>query len=232
MTPVQTKSIYLAKRNSRLTREEFPWRWRQHGLMGSSFPSLRVNNPEVAQLCNVFDREVLARSSLEYDGANLVTHARPEDAVGMWQNADVIDHLMPDELETFSTYVRHFTLVTRVEAIKDSTPSQFCVLTFLKAARGVSRELLSERVSALHDSVSADAESGTGRVVVNHVVDRPPGYDFDAVVELWFPDLATASRLPAALGGEFVSERTALCDEPRTITLVGRLNYVRSLSNT
>ena len=220
-----TKVIYLARRNPKLTREEFPARWRQHSLLAGSMPSIRSGFAQVAQCLNVYDRAVVARASLAHDGVNLLTLTDPSFATAMWQSDEVQELILPDELQTFDTYVRYFSLVTRETVVAGGSMAPVCLITFLKRDRHLSIDGFIKALCAAH----GETAEGLGRAVVNEVTDRPPGYNYDAVTELWFPDIESGARFlgSAAYAENYLPERMKIADEWRTLTMWTRINYAR-----
>ena len=219
------RSIYLAKRNPRLSREEFGPRWRQHSLLAGSCMSIRQGFAQVAQCINVYDREVVPRASFEYDGVNILSFQEQHFVQAVWQKDEVHDLLLPDELDTFSTYVRYFTLAADGHIVSPGPMQPFCLLHFLKRDRRLSMEEFANGLADAHAAVGA----GGRRAAVNLVTDRVPGYNFDAVTELWFADLDDARAFFAAEAwtGTYLGQRDRLCDEPRTLTMWTRINYAR-----
>lgn len=219
------KVIYLAKRNPALSIEAFPARWRQHSLLAGSMASIRPGFASVAQCVNLHDRTVVPRASLAYDGVNLLTLAHPDFASEMWQSDEVHELVLPDELETFSTYVRHFSLTTREHIASPGAMQGFCLILFLKRDRNLALDAFARTLIDIHGTVAA----GARRAVVNLVTDRQPGYNFDAVTELWFAssDEARLFIEAPAYGGAYLARRHSICDEWRTVTMMTRVNYAR-----
>lgn len=220
-----TKVVYIAKRNPRLSREEFPARWRQHSLLAGSLPSIRPGFAQVAQCLNVYDRDVVPRASLEYDGVNLLTMVTPEHAAAIWQSDEVHNFILSDELETFSTYVRYFSISTLEHVVSEGGMNHFCLIHFLKRDPRMGLAAFGEGLAKAHGAMAG----GSRRAVVNLVTDRMPGYNFDAVTELWFSGLDEARDFLAKDGyaGEYLAERGRLCDEYKTLTMWTRINYAR-----
>lgn len=223
--PGRTKVIYLARRNPRLTREEFAERWRQHSLLAGSMPSIRPGFDQVAQCLNIYDRTTVARASLEYDGINLLTLVDQSFATAMWQSDEVQELILPDELQTFDTYVRHFSLITRETIVNAGGMSPICLIVFLKRDQRLSMADFVEALCARHSEMA----HGRGRAVVNTVIDRPPGYNFDAVTELWFSDDPAAAQFlqSRTYADTYLAARAEIADEWRTLTMWTRINYAR-----
>lgn len=221
------KVIYLAKRNPRIARDDFGARWKQHSLLGGSLTGLRPNFRQVAQCLNVHDRSAVPAASLEYDGVNLLTMVTPESVSAIWQLDEVHDHILSDELETFDRYVRHFALEARGYETSPGPMQGFCLIHFLKRDRRLDMDGFIDGLRAATAGLAAAV--GLGRTVVNRVVDRQPGYNFDAVSEVWLADEEAAKNLLAseAWTQGYLGERGRIADHSRTLTMWTRINYAR-----
>lgn len=219
------KVIYLARRNPALSREEFPARWRQHSLLAGSMPSIRPGFAQVAQCLNLYDRAVVARASLDYDGVNLLTMTSPDRIEAVWQSDEVHNLVLPDELATFDRYVRQFSLTTQEHVVADGPMQPYCLIVFLKRDRNVELDAFA---TMLLDAYRAMADGGR-RAVVNLVTDRQPGYNFDAVTELWFASTDEAIKVTqsSVYAEMYLGRRSQFCDEWRTLTMMTRINYAR-----
>jgi hypothetical protein len=220
-----TKVVYLARRNPSLSLEAFPERWRQHSLLAGSMPSIRPGFAQVAQCINLYDREIVARATLDYDGVNLLTLTDPAYATIPWQSDEVLELILPDELATFDGYVRHFSLTTLEHVVVDGPMQPFCLILFLKRDRHLGLDPFASAIIDVHRQMAA----GTPRAVVNIVTDRQPGYNFDAVTELWFAHAEQARDFTSspAYRETYVPRRDTICEEWRTLTFMSRINYAR-----
>ncbi len=220
-----TKVVYLARRNPRLSRDEFPGRWRQHSLLAGSMPSIRPGFAQVAQCINLYDREVVPRATLDYDGVNLLTLVDPAFASIPWQSDEVLELVLPDELATFDGYVRHFSLTTQEHVVVEGPMRPYCLILFLKRDRTLDMEAFAKKLMKVHGTMA----QGSPRAVVNIVTDRQPGYNYDAVTELWFDtqEHAQAFTRSIAYTDDYLSQRQVICDEWRTLTFMARINYAR-----
>lgn len=66
------KSIYLAKRNPKLTRDAFKLRWAEHSALTGTTQNIRPYFTQVVQ-CARADLDLPDISGSEFDGANLLT---------------------------------------------------------------------------------------------------------------------------------------------------------------
>lgn len=220
-----TKVVYLARRNPRLSQDEFPARWRQHSLLAGSMPSIRPGFVQVAQCINLYNREVVPRAALDYDGVNLLTLVDPAYASIPWQSDEVLELILPDELATFDGYVRHFSLTTLEHVVVDGPMRPYCLILFLKRDRKLDMDEFTDALLDVHGAMA----KGGARAVVNIVTDRQPGYNFDAVTELWFDsqEQAQAVTRADAYVDQYLPRLNAICDEWRTLTFMARINYAR-----
>jgi len=221
-----TKVVYLARRNPGLSRDEFPARWRQHSLLAGSMPSIRPGFNQVAQCINLYDRDAVPRAALDYDGVNLLTLVDPAYASIPWQSDEVLELILPDELATFDGYVRHFSLTALEHVIAGGPMRPYCLILFLKRDRKMTMEAFAPALIATH---RAAAQAAGGRAIVNIVTDRQPGYNYDAVTELWFDSEAQAKAVTreTAYVDAYLPARAEICDEWRTLTFMSRINYAR-----
>jgi len=218
------KLAYLARRNPALTVEEFALRWRQHSLLAGSMPSIRPGVVQTAHCLNHYDRTLFARATLEYDGVNFLTLTSADIALSMWQSDEALELLQPDELATFSTYARHFTLTTHEHLASPGPMRHHNLIFFLK------RDHRTSPADFTATLVEAQAEvAGGRRAVVNVVVDRQPGYNFDAVTELWFdsPDELRDVAGSPVFADTYLGRRAEICDEMRTVAMTTRLSHAR-----
>lgn len=183
------KMIYLARRNPALAPEQFPQAWREHSALGSGCTNVRDKVLSVAQCSRVLDGPALPGASAEYDGVNLLVLRDLQAATDIWDDAETLAIMRPDEPRVFSTYVREFTLVCEERVLRDRPRSRTCLVGFLRRRDAASpadwrqRMAQQDSVAALTDGVFAAA----GRVVHNAVqLPPPPGYECDSIVEWWF----------------------------------------------
>jgi hypothetical protein len=221
----QWKMIYLAKRNPALAPEDFPQAWRGHSALGRQCRNVQDKVRAVRQCSRVLDRPDLPRgASAGYDGVNLLSLRDRQAADDIWNDPETLAIMRPDEPRVFSTYVRDFTLVAGERILIEGAETGVCVVLFLSAAPG--RRLAEDDFGVLSGTPWAAA----ARLVWNGVAgERPPGYEYDAVVEAWF---ASVDAVAAAFGGTSVwaclpggvSERT---DAARSVCLLTHVTHCR-----
>jgi hypothetical protein len=188
------KMIYLARRNPALAPEEFPQAWREHSALGRQCRNVQDKVLSVTQCSRVLDG-AMAGASHDYDGVNLLRLRDLEAATDIWNDAETLAIMRPDEPRVFSTYVRDFTLVCRERVLRDAPRTGVCLFAFLRRRAGTSREEF-QREWAREDAAAPDAPALASalRVVHNDVhLQPPPGYEYDGIAEWWFAS-ATAAR--------------------------------------
>lgn len=191
--PAQWKMIYLARRNPALAAGDFAQAWREHSALGRQCRNVQEKITGVTQCTRLIER-VPVGASTGYDGVNLLRLRDRQAADDIWDDAETLAIMRPDEPRVFDRHVRDFTLVAREQVLNDGPAGGQALLS------GFLRRL--PRVAPA-DFGRALAQAGvpwhqTRRVVLNTVEpQRPLGYDFDAIVEWWFDD---AEALRAALG--------------------------------
>jgi hypothetical protein len=185
------KMIYLAKRNPSLAAEAFSEAWRGHSALGAGCTNVRDKVIQVMQCSRVLAEPNVPGASTDYDGVNLLEVKSQQAANDIWDDAETLAIMRPDEPRVFSTYVRQFSLVCESMALRDVPRGQCVVVGFLKAAGALASQV---------ELQQADI-SGAQRVVWNRVAQTPPpGYEFDAIVEWWFADAAAALTALGAQG--------------------------------
>lgn len=201
----QWKMIYLARRNHTLAPEDFPQAWREHSALGRECRNVQDKVRAVRQCARVLDRPGVPNgASADYDGVNLLSLRDRQAADDIWNDEETLRIMRPDEPRVFSTYVRDFTLVAQEQVLRDGEETGVCLTLFLRSAPG-------ERLQA-HDfaAVSAAPWVTATRLVWNTVEgERPPSYEYDAIVEAWFTSVEAVAgafgrvsvwmRLPGAL---------------------------------
>lgn len=205
------KMIYLARRNPGLAAEQFSQAWREHSALGAGCTNVRDKVLSVMQCSRVLQGPVPAGCSTDYDGVNLLQLRDRQAADDIWNDAETLAIMRPDEPRVFSTYVKNFTLVCEAQLLRDQLRGGCVLVGFLRRAAGTPDPTWRAA------SQAADGLAGAGRCVWNRVdAEPPPGYAYDAIVEWWFdtPDAARTAlgqagvlaRLPQALSAAVDAE--------------------------
>lgn len=199
----QWKMIYLARRNPTLAPEAFAQAWREHSARGRECRNVQDKVLGVAQCSRLLDLD-LPGTSTEYDGVGLLRLRDLDAASDIWNDAETLAIMRPDEPRVFSTYVREFTLVCREYPLRD-VPRSGCVLYgFLRRREGLSKaEFDTAWLDGSARWLDGDALRQAGCVMHNAVVQPPPpGYAFDGIAEWWFD---SPDALRAAFGTDGVA---------------------------
>ncbi len=177
------KMIYLARRNPALAAEDFPQAWREHSALGRQCHNVQDKVLGVTQCSRVLEPcATLQGFSSDFDGVNLMVLRDRRVATEIWDDEETLRIMRPDEPRVFSTYVRDFALTCREVVVRPGPQTDACVIAFVRWR------------SSDRDGWGPPAGSGTApalaraeRLVWNEVHgERPPGCDYDAVIECWF----------------------------------------------
>ena len=191
------KMIYLARRNPGLAAEDFPRAWREHSALGRRCTNVQDKVRAVTQCSRVLDRPgALPGASRDYDGVNLLRLRDRQAADDIWNDAQTLAIMRPDEPRVFSTYVRNFALTALETVVADGPQTEVCVVLFLRM-----------QPAGEPDQVRFDIPPGSpwaqaGRLVCNRVDGlRPAGYEYDLIVEAWYDSV---DAMAAAFAGQAV----------------------------
>jgi hypothetical protein len=175
------KMIYLARRNPALAPEEFPAAWRGHSALGRQCRNVQDKVLTVTQ-CSRLLAHATPGCSTAYDGVNLLRLRDRQAADDIWSDAETLAIMRPDEPRVFDRYVRDFTLVASEQVLREGSRADAVLVAFLRKQPDVASAHFQSAMEKA-DAVWPDASC----VVLNIVeAERPPGYDFDAIVEWWF----------------------------------------------
>ena len=226
------KMIYLARRNPSLAPEQFPQAWREHSALGAGCTNVRDKVLSVTQCSRVLEGAPLPGAATDYDGVNLLVLRDLQAATDIWNDAETLAIMRPDEPRVFSTYVREFTLVCEEQVMRDVPRSGVVLVGFLRRQSGLDAaawRLRWMQSQPQHWMVSG-AFARAQRVVHNRVHLPPPaGYEYDSICEWWFGSVQEAreaigavdvrSHLPAALAG--------MADMPRSVFMFTKVTHSR-----
>jgi len=203
---MQWKMIYLARRNPTLAAVDFAEAWRGHSSLGRQCRNVQDKVLGVTQCSRLLHRLPVGCST-DYDGVNLLRLRDRAAADDIWNDPETLAIMRPDEPRVFDRYVREFTLVASEHVVRQQAPTdrpdvpagQAVLVAFIRLEAGQTKADFFPLLQAALGSTWAQA----ARIVINVVEPvRPPGYDFDAVVEWWFADADslrhTLQQLPVA----------------------------------
>lgn len=210
-TDTQWKMIYLARRNPALAAEDFAQAWREHSALGRQCRNVQDKVLGVRQCARVLDPEDVPRGACTaYDGVNLLRLRDRRAADDIWNDEETLRIMRPDEPRVFSTYVRDFALTARETVLAGGDETGVCVVLFLRGA---------PPSAAAFAFGPGSPWAAAARLVWNTVTGvRPPGYEYDAIVEAWFVSVEAVAaafgeapvwaQLPAALAGAVDAARS------------------------
>jgi len=177
------KMIYLARRNPALRFDEFPQAWREHSTLGRQCTNVQDKVVGVTQ-CVRLD-PAAPGTQAGYDGLNLLRLRDREAADSIWSDPDTLRVMRPDEPRVFDRYVREFTVVAQETVWHDGPCGDAVLAGFLQRAPGHDSQ---QTLVAVAQACAGLPLPPQARLVGNRVEpQRPAGYDFDVIVELWLP---------------------------------------------
>jgi hypothetical protein len=221
--------IYLARRNPSLTEKEFAPAWRAHSALGRQCRNVQDKVVGVTQCTRLgMDGQMLDLRGVnqDYDGVNLLRLRDLGVATDIWNDPETRTIMRPDELRVFDRYVRDFTLVAQERVVHDGPLGEAILFAFIPRAPELA---LTDFLDAL--TLACTSLSLSPRVVLNAVeAERPPGFDFDAIIECWFAD---ADAMQATIGQHDVRKQLAaaigsLCQIEKAVLLATGVSHRRS----
>ena len=226
----QWKMIYLAKRNPTLAPAAFPQAWREHSALGRQCRNVQDKVLDVAQCSRLLALD-LPGVSADYDGVGLLRLRDGEAVNDIWNDAETLAVMRPDEPRVFSTYVRRFTLVCHECLLRDGPRSHFVLYGFLRRRAGLSKaEFDAAWLDGSPRWLAGAALAQAGRVVHNVVVQvPPPGYAFDGIAEWWFDSPAALHVAFAAHGvlADLPPAYMELIDLPGSVFVATQVTHSR-----
>lgn len=209
------KMIYLARRNPVLTHEQFAKRWKKHAArVGAGAPEA-LTEIRTTHYC-------FAEPGAEYDGVGLLSLKSLNSIPAMHRALVATEVSLADELRTFSTYVKDFTVYCAEETLSDAPTGRHAVLHFVRRSAAIGPSAFAAAWRNHARQLGETLGVVLGRHVLNHVIaPAPPGYGFDGVHELWCESSAAAAVIASEIDrlrsdvGDWQSSRTsvALCTE-------------------
>lgn len=225
------KMIYLARRNPALAPEQFAQAWREHSALGAGCTNVRDKVLSVTQCSRVLEGPPLLGTSSEYDGVNLLALRDLQAATDIWNDAETLAIMRPDEPRVFSTYVREFTLVCHERVLRDAPRGGCCVVGFLRRRQGLSRDEFQHAWAAgAASELKALVLTEAVRVVHNDVhIEPPPGYDYDGIAEWWFesPEKARQALGAGDIRSTLPASLTNVADTEHSVFMFTRVTHSR-----
>jgi len=170
---MEHKLFYLARRNPKLTAEQFPQAWRDHSQFASQFgQQFRKHFKSVTQCLKLRESDLLPSFDNEYDGANLLTMVSREGLLAARYQPGTIDELKKDEERVFAGHVDPWTMGAEEYSIVDKqAEGDLIVLSFLFPREGQSEAFTAASHKAAQGLAALPAASSANRIAWNKVVD-------------------------------------------------------------
>ena len=217
--PTVWKMIYLARRNPVLAAADFPQAWREHSALGRQCKNVGQRVKAVAQCSRQLPADAPALST-DYDGVNLMVLADREAGAAIWDDAETLAIMRPDEPRVFADYVRNFSVLCRQQVLYERMAADAAAALLPQKAQVMLIGFLQrsdEWLGAATSPVLCPAQWRMGglnqasRIVCNTLDEKAPaGYGYRYIVEWWFDTveqaLSAAQSLnvsAAAQDGEF-----------------------------
>lgn len=218
--------IYLARRNSALTREQFIPRWRQHGALAMTMPRWEAVRL-YGQSEIVIPPQPIPGIAADADGVGMIwfrdAEARARNRGDMRSKAI----MEADQLETFDRLVTDFALVAKEVVVKRGPRPPFKLMSFLKRTGAMDRDRFERTLIDDYAPALLAERFGTSGGIVRYVQNLtdpqiPHGLKVDAIEELWFESahdpLAAAAPFVA-----FANHQSADIVAERTTYLAGEI---------
>ncbi len=209
---MNSKLIYLARRNPGVSREEWPKTWRSHAIFASQFPAIEASL-EWLRYGNRLDQPMLDGEPVDlpmlstaHDGVanvNSGTKGAPRGASAA--DPAIRAALDKDELRVFDSVVNEFSFVCEEEPLLEGLPGGAAIYIFLPRQPVLSAADFQARYSGAHADLVRQilpALEAIKRYGHNRVAGAPPPrFAFEAISEIWFetPDDAVRALKHGAL---------------------------------
>ncbi len=217
------KLVYLARRATNVSREDWPRTWRSHAVFASQFPVLET---EIAWMryCNRADTS-LPGISAAHDGVAVAASSSLKGLNGAgFSDADraLIDQ---DELRVFDMLTPNFTYYCEENPILEGAPGEAAVFSFLARKPEMSHAEFDARWNGKHAEIADGAVAALGtmtRYIHNRPVHDPlPLFPFDGIAEGWFASVADAE---AAFRGDALDplrrDLAGFCDFGQSVVML------------
>lgn len=198
------KSIYLANRHQRLTREAFGERWTRHSRIGESLsdPRLQGSISSLRYCLTVDPAGVLEHATDEHDGVALLALRSIASIPSMHDMLVTNDIAFADELRTFERPVEDFTMYAASELMLDGAETDVVVIDFARRRADLGPVDFLRRHADVHED-SREGLTGAGaRRLVRNVAVAPAarGFRYDTITEYWFDSLDAVAAAAEVLG--------------------------------
>jgi hypothetical protein len=183
---MQTRMIYLARRNPANTHDEFVANWREHIALGGRFPSVYRRFTDVVQCDVILDPNLTGNETDVpggFDGIEIATARDLPTSISVWHDPDAQAHLVPDERRVFATIVQDLALQALASVLIDGPRTPYILTRLLTRSSALSREDFIREWAALPVPEHATVR----RYARNYIIlDPPSAVPYDGVEEVWF----------------------------------------------
>lgn len=198
------KSIYLANRHPRLTRDAFAERWLRHSRIGESLtdPRLHGSISSLRYCLTVDPSGVLEHATDEHDGVALLALRSIASIPSMHDMLVTNDIAFADELRTFERPVEDFTMYAASELVLDGAETDAVVIDFARRRADLGPVDFLRRHHEVHEAARDGLVAAGARRVVRNVAVAPAarGYGYDTITEYWFDSVDAVSAAAEVLG--------------------------------
>jgi len=225
------KLIYLARRATGVSREDWPRTWRSHAVFASKFPALEA---EIAYMryCNRIDAPTLDGNpcaieglSPVHDGVAIAAGDRLDGLNGTGFGEEDRAKIDQDELRVFDMPTPNFTYYCTEAVLRDGKPGEAALFRFLARKPEMTRDQFDLRVGERHAEV-AEAVIAKLPTITRYVNNRPvheplPRFPFDTIAECWFASAEDAVRaLSDDAFGAVTDDLGTFCDLGNSVTIL------------
>ena len=189
------KLIYLARRATTVSREDWPRTWRSHAIFASQFPVLEAGI-EWMRYCTRIDAQGMPGISTEHDGVSVAGSPTLEGLNGSGFTVEDRERIDEDERRVFDMLTPNFTWFCDERLWRGGPPGEAAVFTFLKRKPELSREAFLDWFGGANGEAVGEALAGlpsVSRYANNLPLGEPlPLFPFDGIAECWFPSAEDA----------------------------------------
>jgi len=221
------KMLYLARRASTVSWEEWPRTWKSHAIFASQFPAMsgtidwmryttRVDDPTLGDL----------PVSTAHDGVSVAEAPVLDTFYGKGFSPEQRVLIDQDELRVFDRYTPQFSFYCSETRLLDGPLGEAVIFRFLHRPADISRPAFEAHLKGEHARLCAQAATTLGalRWALNTTIDAPPtDFPFEAIDECWFATVPEAARaLTAPAMARLNEDLGKVCEPGRTITMLTR----------
>jgi hypothetical protein len=232
------KLIYLAKRNPNIPETGFSEAWISHTRLASTMKNtIGPYFARVRQCIKGYGVDVPPEYVNSFDGAGVMTMRTWEGLHAVRAHKDMVTVMKEDELRVFSDYGENFTVIAAETCHFEKREGFAALIHFIARRADVTPEQFDQylRTQYVEKVTGLPLSEADACVFATNKVSYVPGpaYDFAAVSELWFDDVAHAQAAAHDAGHRAVMRdlNAAVADSSRTVGLLTRLNIQKKIGD-